>query len=109
MNATQLQNMRVNAIIKKNNAKAKEAIEAILNMLPDEPRSYDTSDDPGFWRCGNMILCPSEAECEFVACFFEDVLSEYSSIRISTGYFDPFDVEDEKDNLTGFFYIEFSE
>lgn len=90
--------------------KQKDLIETILKMLPREPRSYDTADDPGFWTDGNMILCPSESECEIVVEFLKDVLSGWEgTVEIVTGYFDPYeDVRNgETDNYTGFYYIDF--
>ena len=85
------------------------ALEGILNCLPKQPRSFDTSDDPGFWSDRQMILCPSETECEIVASFLVDVLSEVSDLDVHTGFFDP--DEDAKegvhDDFTGFYYIDF--
>lgn len=49
--------------------KQKEIVKKIIDMLPREPRSYDTSDDPGFWTDGEEILCPSETECEIVTLY----------------------------------------
>lgn len=91
-----------------NDDPAKEAMKAIMDCLPKQPRSFDTSDDPGFWSDGSMILCPSEMECEVVANFLEDVTSEISTATVTTGYFDP--DEDarsgEQDDFTGFYFIE---
>lgn len=80
----------------------------ITAMLPNEPRSYDTSDDPGFWTDGSIILCPSEYDCECLACFLEDAFREISNCSINTGYFDPFEdaKSGEQDDFTGFWYIE---
>lgn len=90
--------------------KQRDLIEMILKMLPDQPRSYDTADDPGFWTDGDMILCPSETECEIVASFLEDVLREWEgSTQVITGWFDPFEDarNGEEDDYSGFNYIEF--
>lgn len=89
--------------------KQREIIDKIFEMLPREPRSYDTSDNPGFWTDGDEILCPSEAECEMVAEFLKDVLSEYGNMTILTGWYDPYeDAEnEEQDDKTGFNYIRF--
>lgn len=82
----------------------------ILSMLPDQPRSFDTSDDPGYWTNGAEILCPTETECEIVADFLEDLFKGYGDIKMHTGYYDP--DEDrrsgEMDDNTGFYYIDFN-
>lgn len=86
-----------------------KVLDAILDMLPREPRSYDTSDDPGFWTDGSEILCPSKTECEIVAEFLRDVLREIDDVDVHTGWYDP--DEDarsgEQDDHTGFYYISF--
>lgn len=55
-----------------------------------------------------MILCPSEAECEFTANFLRDLFRD-SSLTVTTGYFDPFEDHNngEGDDYTGFYYIGF--
>lgn len=88
---------------------AGEMFSKILEMLPDQPRSFDTADDPGFWSNGYEILCPSETDCEIVASFLEDVFREWDvSVSVHTGYYDP--DEDarsgEQDDNTGFWYID---
>lgn len=87
----------------------KEIINAIIEMLPKEPRSYDVSDNPGFWTDGTEILCPTETECEIVADFLRDILNEYEDIDVHTGYYDPFEdaKSGEQDDHTGFYYIDF--
>ena len=88
----------------------KDVLSAILDMLPREPRSYDTNDDPGFWTNEEEILCPSEAECEIIAAFIEDVFAEYPERPIiQTGYYDPYEDANngEIDDYTGFYYIRF--
>lgn len=84
-------------------------LDMIMDMLPSTPRSYDVSDDPGFWSDGTEILCPSEAEADMVAEFLRDVLSEYSAIDVHTGYYDPDEdaKSGEQDDHTGFYYIDF--
>lgn len=86
--------------------KSKELWKLIMELLPKEPRSYDTADDPGFWTDGYQILCPSEAECAFVAEFLTDIFSE-TNVVVLTGYYDP--EEDarngEQDDYTGFYCI----
>lgn len=84
-------------------------INLLFKMLPTQPRSFDTSDDPGFWTNGSEILCPTEMECEILADFLEDVFREISTITVKTGYYDPVeDVRsDECDDNTGFYYIDF--
>lgn len=85
-----------------------EVLNMILAHLPREPRSFDTSDDPGFWSDGEMILCPCETECEIVASFFRDLLRD-TTLVVKTGCFDPFEDNRnrEQDDYTGFYYIEF--
>jgi hypothetical protein len=78
-------------------------LEKILNQLPKQPRTFDMADDPGFWVSGRMILCPSEAECSILAGF----LDMLEGIPFKMGYFDPFDPSEEKDDFTGFYYIDF--
>lgn len=89
--------------------KQKEVIDKIIDMLPGEPRSYNTSDDPGFWTDGEEILCPSEIECEIIAEFLKDILSEYGNMTVLTGWYDPFEdaANGEQDEKTGFNYIRF--
>ena len=90
--------------------KPKDLVDLLLSMLPREPRSYDTADNPGFWTDGEQILCPSEAECEIVATFLQDVFSEYPEMPlIRTGWYDPFEdsANGEQDDYTGFNYIQF--
>lgn len=79
----------------------------ILDMLPREPRSYDTSDDPGFWTNGDEILCPSETDMLIVFNFLVDVFSEWGNYNIITGWYDPFEdsTNGETDDCTGFNYI----
>lgn len=95
--------------LEKEASRAVDMLNSIIEMLPKQPRSFDTADDPGFWSNGDLILCPSEYDCETVASFLEDVLREVSSVIIKTGYFDPFDDirSGEQDDLTGFWYIDF--
>lgn len=89
--------------------KAKEFLKLLFEILPNQPRSFDTSDDAGFWTNGNDILCPTEAECEIVAEFLRDVLSEFGNVDVYTGYYDPFEdaKSGEQDDNTGFYYIDF--
>lgn len=92
-----------------NNDMANEFINLLFKMLPTQPRSFDTSDDPGFWTNGSEILCPTEMECEILADFLEDVFREISTITVKTGYYDPFEDirNNECDDNTGFYYIDF--
>jgi len=87
-----------------------EIVEKIINMLPQVPRSYDTSDDPGFWTDGTEILCPSEMECEIIANFLRDILNEFGTMDINTGFYDPYEdaKNGEQDDRTGFYYIDFN-
>lgn len=79
----------------------------ILDMLPREPRSYDTSDDAGFWTNGDEILCPSETDMFIVCSFLDDVFSKCGNYNLITGWYDPFeDVNNgETDDCTGSNYI----
>ena len=85
-----------------------ELFNEIIEKLAREPRSYNTSDDPGFWTNGCQILCPSEMEAEIVAEFLRDVFSKHENTSILIGYYDPFeDAENgEQDECTGFNYID---
>ena len=91
------------------NEKTNVLIKNLMELLPSQPRSFDTADNPGFWTNGNEILCPTEMECEILAEFLQDVLKEVSTLTVKTGYYDPFeDVENGKqDDNTGFYYIDF--
>jgi len=90
-------------------AKTKALLNTIFEMLPSQPKSFDTADDPGFWTNGNEILCPSETDCEIIAEFLRDLFREYSNIDVHTGYYDPFEDarSGEQDDNTGFYYIDF--
>lgn len=79
----------------------------ILDMLPKEPRSYDTGEYAGFWTNGNEILCSSELEMEIVYQFLNDTFKEFGNYNLITGWYDPFeDVNNvETDDCTGFNYI----
>lgn len=92
-------------------SEAAQMFKRILAMLPDQPRSFDMSDDPGYWTNGSEILCPTETECEIVADFLEDLFAGYGEIKMHTGYYDP--DEDrrsgETDDNTGFYYIDFDD
>lgn len=79
----------------------------ILFMLPNEPRSFDTSDDPGFWTNGVEMLCPSETEMNIVYEFLNDIFSEFGNYTLITGWYDPFEDanNNEQDDCTGFNYI----
>ena len=80
----------------------------ILEMLPHQPRSFDTSEDTGYWTNGSEILCSSELEREIIADFLEDVFSEWGGYKMKTGYYDPFEDarNGEQDDNTGFYYID---
>ena len=84
-------------------------IKLLMELLPNQPRSFDTADDPGFWTNGNEILCPTELECEILADFLEDVLREVSITTVKTGCYDPYEDarNGEQDDNTGFYYIDF--
>lgn len=94
-------------VIKDNQNKIISLWNSIIYMLPPEPRSYDVNDDPGFWTNGDEILCPSEAEMNVLYEFLSDLFSEFGSINLITGWYDPYEdiKNDETDNCTGFNYI----
>ena len=83
----------------------------ILEMLPHQPRSFDTSEDTGYWTNGSEILCSSELEREIIADFLEDIFSEWGGYKMKTGYYDPFEDarNGEQDDNTGFYYIDMEE
>ena len=83
----------------------------ILEMLPHQPRSFDTSEDTGYWTNGSEILCRSELEREIIADFLEDIFSEWGGYKMKTGYYDPFEDtrNGEQDDNTGFYYIDMEE
>ena len=82
-------------IERKNRKKVDTLLRFIKQLMPQEPRSYDISDDPGFWQKGDKILCPSNIECEVVAEFFRDMLTEFDCMEVVTG----------QDAETGFFLL----
>lgn len=84
-------------IERKNRKKIDILLESIKQLIPQEPRSYDINDDPGFWQKEDKILCPSNIECEVIAEFFRDMLTEFGCMEVFTGQ----DVE------TGFCFIKF--
>lgn len=88
-------------------AEDKNTWNTILFMLPREPRSYDTADDPGYWTNGDEILCSCEAEASMIADFLKDVFSEWSELDLVTGCYDPFEdaKNNEQDDNTGFWYV----
>ena len=82
---------------RKNRKKIDILLESIKQLMPQEPRSYDINDDPGFWQKEDKILCPSNIECEVIAEFFRDMLTEFDCMEVFTG----------QDAETGFFFIKF--
>lgn len=87
---------------------SKILLNLLMELLPKQPRSFDTTDNPGFWTNGSEILCATSIDCDIVADFLKDVLKE-ESVTVKTGYYDPFeDVENgETDDNTAFYYIDF--
>ncbi len=81
----------------------------ILAALPNEPKTYDVSDNPGYWTDGEEILCSCEAECEILADFFDGLFFDNDEIEVRTGYYDPEEDRrnNEQDDRTGFYYIAF--
>lgn len=94
-------------IIEENQKKITDMWNGIISMLPSQPGSFDTSDDPGFWTNGEEILCPSEAEMNMVYEFLNDIFSEFGNYILITGWYDPEEdrLNGEQDDYTGFNYI----
>lgn len=99
--------MSTENIIEENQNKIINLWDGIINMLPSRPRSFDTSDDPGFWTNGEEIFCPSEEKMEMVYNFLDDMVNGIENCTLTTGYFDPEDDMEsgEQDECTGFYYI----
>lgn len=103
--------MNIENILEINQKKITDLWNAIISMLPDQPRSDDVSDnisdDPGFWTNGEEILCPSEATMEMVYEFLNDIFREFGNYTLITGWYDP--EEDarngEQDDCTSFNYV----
>lgn len=85
-----------------------ELLDMLLERLPKSPMIRAASGKPGCWSDGDMILCPTEASCENVADFLQDIF-QVSGLAVHTGYYDP--IEDRRnrecDDYTGFYYISF--
>lgn len=43
-------------ILENNQKKITDLWNGIINMLPTQPRSFNTSDDPGFWTNGEKFF-----------------------------------------------------
>lgn len=99
--------MDVEKIREDNQKKITDLWYGIISMLPTQPRSFDASDNPGFWTNGEEILCPSEAEMYMVYEFLNDIFREFGNYTFITGWYDPKeDMENgEQDDCTGFNYI----
>jgi len=99
--------MIASEILERNSKRIIDLWNGIINMLPTQPRSYDTADDPGFWTNGEEILCPSETEMNMLYEFLNDIFREFGNYILVTGWYDP--EEDtrngEHDDCTGFNYI----
>ena len=87
--------MDIEKIREENQKKISDMWNGIISMLPPQPRSFDTSDDPGFWTNGEEILCPSEAEMNMVYEFLNDIFSEFGNYTLITGWYDP---EEDREN-----------
>lgn len=100
-------NMSTKNIIEENQKKITNLWSGIISMLPTQPRSFDTSDDPGFWTNGEEILCPSEAVMEMVYEFLNDIFREFGNYTLITGWYDPEEDREngEQDDCTGFNYV----
>lgn len=94
-------------ILENNQKKITNLWNGIISMLPTQPRSFDTSDDPGFWTNGEEILCPSEAEMNMVYEFLNDIFREFGNYTLITGWDDPYEdaKNGEQDDCTGFNYV----
>ena len=93
--------------MEENNKKAEimELVETISGLLPAD---FDEWGLIRFWKSGDDILCRTEAECNAIADFIEDVFRGAGfPIRVATGYYDP--AQDERngevDEKTGFYYV----
>lgn len=84
-----------------------ELLDMLLERLPKSPVIRAASGKPGCWSDGGMILCPTEASCENVADFLQDILRD--TIVVHTGYYDPNEDRrnQECDDHSGFYYISF--
>lgn len=105
--STAINDSRIKKLMEENQQKIRNAWDTIISMLPREPRSFDTADDPGFWTNGDEILCPSEAEASMLYAFLDDMFREFGNYQLITGWYDPEEDarENEQDNCTGFNYI----
>lgn len=92
----------------RNKNKVIKMYNEILSMLPNQPRSYDVNDDPGFWTNGTEILCPSKMEKNVMVVFLTDLFSEFGDFCVRSGYYDPFEDarNDERDECSGFYYVD---
>lgn len=100
--------MNMKQIKENNQKKITDLWNGIISMLPSQPRSFDTGDDPGFWTNGEEILCPSEAEMKMVYEFLNDIFSEFGNYTLITGWYDPDEGDREnggQDDYTGFNYV----
>lgn len=99
----------VHSLLYGGKSEGSKTLDAIMKCLPNQPRSYDTSDNPGYWSREGMILCSCETESEIIADFLEDMLRETSDLDVHTGCFDPEEDRQsgECDDFTGFYYIDF--
>lgn len=79
-----------------------KALNMLLHALPKHPRSYDTSDNPGYWSNGDAFLC----SCETEASILSDFISTFGVVA-QTGYYDPEEDarSNEQDDCTGFWYV----
>lgn len=82
-------------------------LDMLLERLPKSPVIRAVSGKPGCWSDGGMILCPTEASCENIADFLQDILRD--TIEVHAGYYDPDEDRrnQECDDHTGFYYISF--
>ena len=106
-NADSIEELLKEIIIEENQQKITTLWNAIIDMLPTRPRSFDTSDDPGFWTNGEEIFCPSEATMEMVYEFLNDIFREFGNYTLITGWYDPEEDANsgEQDDCTGFNYV----
>lgn len=84
---------------------AMEIWNAILDLLPKEPTSYDIVGAAGFWSDGDEILSPYGMEYEITE-FLRDAFGN-AGVNVKTGRYDPFDDYEsgEQDEKTGFYFI----
>lgn len=92
--------------LERNQQKITDLWNGIISMLPTQPRSYDPSDNPGFWTNGEEILCSSEMEMNIVCEFLNDIFREFGNYILILGWHNPHkSVKNKENNCVGFNYV----